>query len=239
MKTVLFTFALAVASLAAAAQSQPVVLASASRPAAAGPAAAPDAFTALMTAIIAEQNAANTAADVQANLAKLERAVAAAPAAWEPRYYQARAYLKMGFGGKDGDARDKFFDQAEAALNAAKILAGADQAELLIMQAYVLQGRIMVSPMTRGVVYTGRVQEALGQAKALAPNNPRVYLLLANDLFYRPAFFGGGAEKARPLYERAKALFGTFRPATALSPTWGEKNADSALAQMNAPTAGK
>ena len=239
MKTVLLTVAFAAASLAAAAQSQPVALASASRPAAAAPAAAPDAFTALMAATIAEQSAANTAADVQATLAKLERAVAAAPAAWEPRYYQARAYLKMGFGGKDGDARDKFFDQAEAALNAAKILAGADQAELLIMQAYVLQGRIMVSPMTRGVVYTGRVQEALGQAKALAPNNPRVYLLLANDLFYRPAFFGGGAEKARPLYERAKALFGTFRPATVLSPTWGEKNADAALAQMNAPTAGK
>ena len=97
----------------------------------------------------------------------------------------------------------------------------------------------MVSPMTRGAVYTGRVQEALGQAKALAPNNPRVYLLLANDLFYRPAFFGGGAERARPLYERAKVLFGTFRPATTLSPTWGEKNADSALARMNAATAGK
>ena len=239
MKTVLFTFAFAAVSLAAAAQSQPVVLASASRPAAAGPAAAPDAFTALMAATIAEQNAAKTPADVQANLAKLERAVAAVPAAWEPRYYQARACLKLGFAGKDGDAQDKLFDQAEAALNAAKKLAGADQAELFIMQAYVLQGRIMVSPMTRGVVYTGRVQEALGQAKALAPNNPRVYLLLANDLFYRPAFFGGGAEKARPLYERAKALFGTFQPATVLSPTWGEKNADSALAQMNAPTAGK
>ena len=235
MKTTVLTLALAAASFAATAQTQPVVLASASRPAT----AAPDAFTALMTATIAEQNAAQTPADVRANLAKLERAVAAAPAAWEPRYYQARAYLKMGFGGKADDARDKSFDQAEAALNAAKILAGADQAELLIMQAYVLQGRIMVSPMTRGVVYTGRVQEALGQAKALAPNNPRVYLLLANDLFYRPAFFGGGAEKARPLYERAKALFGTFRPATALSPTWGEKNADSVLAQMNAPTAGK
>ena len=239
MKTIVLTLAFAAASFAASAQAQPVVLASASRPAAAGPAAAPAAFTALMAATIAEQNAAKTPADVRANLAKLERAVAAAPAAWEPRYYQARACLKLGFAGKDGDAQDKLFDQAEAALNAAKKLVGADQAELLIMQAYVLQGRIMVSPMTRGMVYTGRVQEALGQAKTLAPNNPRVYLLLANDLFYRPAFFGGGAEKARPLYEQAKALFGTFRPATALSPTWGEKHTDSALAQMNAPTAGK
>ena len=239
MKKHLFLLALAAASFSAAAQSQPVASAAPVASSGAAAPAASNAYTAMMTATIAEQNAAKTPADVQANLAKMERAVAAAPAAWEPRYYQARAYLKLGFAGKDGDAQDKLFDQAEAALNAAKKLAGADQAELLIMQAYVLQGRIMVSPMTRGAVYTGRVQEALGQAKALAPNNPRVYLLLANDLFYRPAFFGGGAEKARPLYERAKALFGTFRPATALSPTWGEKNADSALARMNAPTAGK
>ena len=234
MKTTALTLALAAASFAATAQSQPVVLASASRPAAAGPAAAPDAFTALMTATIAEQNAAQTPADVRANLAKLERAVAAAPAAWEPRYYQARAYLKMGFGSKDDDARDKSFDQAEAALNAATKLVGADQAELLIMQAYVNQGRIMVSPMTRGVVYTGRVQEALGQAKALAPDNPRVYLLLGNDLFYRPSMFGGGAEKAQPLYARAKALFATFKPATALSPAWGEKMNDAMLAKTSA-----
>ena len=240
MRTLLTILVLAAAALTAAAQNQPVTLASASASVApAATAAAPDAYTSALLAAIAAQNAAKTPAEVQAGLSVLERIAAAAPAAWEPRYYQVRAYIKLGFAGKDGDARDKSFDQAEAALNAAKKLAGADQAELLIMQAYVLQGRIMVSPMTRGVVYTGRVQEALGQAKALAPNNPRVYLLLANDLFYRPAFFGGGAEKARPLYERAKALFGTFRPATVLSPTWGEKNTDSALAQMNAPTAGK
>ena len=188
-----------------------------------------------MTAIIAEQNAANTAADVQANLAKLERAVAAVPAAWEPRYYQARAYLKLGFADKDGDAQDKLFDQAEAALNAATKLVGADQAELLIMQAYVNQGRIMVSPMTRGVVYTGRVQEALGQAKALAPNNPRVYLVLANDLFYRPAFFGGGAEKARPLYEQAQAKFAAFVPAGPLAPNWGQLQLQGRLKQYETP----
>ena len=233
MKTLVLTLAFAAAALAGRAQSQPAAAA------AAASAAPADAYTAMIMAVVAEQNAAKTPADVQANLAKLERAIAAAPAAWEPRYYQARAYLKLGFAGKDDDAKDKFFDQAEAALNAAKKLAGADQAELFIMQAYVLQGRTMVSPMTRGVMYTGRVQEALGQAKALAPSNPRVYLLLANDLFYRPAFFGGGAEKARPLYVQAKALFGTYKPTTALSPTWGEKNADAALAQMSAPTAGK
>ncbi|GAA4009306.1 hypothetical protein GCM10022408_21730 [Hymenobacter fastidiosus] len=235
MKTTLLTLALAAASFSAAAQSK--------TPAPAAPVAsvapAPNAYTAMMTATIAEQNAAATPADVQATLAKLERAAAAVPTAWEPRYYQARAYLKLGFAGKDGDQQDKLFDQAQAALDQAKKLPGADQAELLILQAYVYQGRIMVSPMSRGMVYTGRVSEALGGAKALAPTNPRVYLLLANDLYFRPAIFGGGADKAKPLYEKAKALFATFRSANALSPTWGEKNADAMLAQMNAATARK
>jgi len=236
MKTLL-TLVLAAASLAAAAQSQPVALAAVSAPVlpAAASAAAPDAFTALLAATVAEQTAATTPAAVQANLAKLERAAAAAPTAWEPRYYQARGYLKLGFAGQDDDEKDRLFDRAQAALDVAKKLPGADQAEVLVLQAYLYQGRIMVSPMTRGVVYTGRVQEALGQAKALAPTNPRVYLLLANDLYYRPAMFGGGPAKAKPLYEQAKGLFATFRPATALTPTWGEKNVDASLAQINAP----
>ncbi|GAB2693244.1 hypothetical protein GCM10011495_17710 [Hymenobacter frigidus] len=233
MKTTLPTLALAAASLVAAAQAKTTALASAS---VAAPAAstAPSAYLIVMTATVAAQSAAATPADVQANLAQLERVAAAAPSAWEPRYYQARGYLKLGFAGKDGDQQDQLFDQAQTALDQAKKLPGADQAEVLILQAYIYQGRIMVSPMTRGMVYAGRVADALGQAKALAPGNPRVYLLLGNDLFYRPAMFGGGAEKAQPLYAKAKALFATFRPATALSPAWGEKMNDAMLAKTSA-----
>ena len=233
MKTTLLTLALAAASLVAAAQAKTTALASAS---VAAPAAstAPSAYLTVMTATVAAQSAAGTPADVQANLAQLERVAAAAPNAWEPRYYQARGYLKLGFAGKDGDQQDQLFDQAQTALDQAKKLPGADQAEVLILQAYIYQGRIMVSPMTRGMVYAGRVAEALGQAKALAPDNPRVYLLLGNDLFYRPSMFGGGADKAQPHYARAKALFATFRPATALSPAWGEKMNDAMLAKTSA-----
>ncbi len=216
MKNALLTFALAAAGFAAAAQT----------PAAPAPAA----YTAAMLGIVAAQNAAATPAAVQATLPPLERVAAAAPTAWEARYYQARAFIKLGFAGKDGDAQDKLFDQAQAAIDQALKLKGADRAELLVLQAYALQGHIMVSPMLRGALYAGRVQAALNEARALSPNNPRVYLVLANDLYYRPEVFGGGADKARPLYEKAKALFATFRPATALSPTWGEANADAMLA---------
>ena len=234
MKTALLTLALAAVSFAAAAQPQP---AAATAPAANAAPAPASAFDTMMAATIAEQTAATSPAAFQANLAKLERAAAAAPTAWEPRYYQARGYLKLGFAGQNDDQNDQLLDQAQTALDAARKLPGADPAEVLILQAYIYQGRIMVSPMTRGMVYTGRVAEALGQAKNLSPNNPRLYLLLGNDAFYRPAMFGGGPDKAQPLYEKAKALFATFRPANALSPTWGEKMTDAMLAKSIADLA--
>ncbi|MBD2720569.1 hypothetical protein [Hymenobacter armeniacus] len=224
MKTALLTLALAAASLAAVAQTQPAPAATA---------APADAYTAMLGATIAEQNAITQKADLPANLAKLERAASARPTDWLPRYYQARGYLKMAFGGSDSDQADKLLDQADAALAQAKKLPGADQAEVLVLQAYIYQGRIQAAPMTRGALYTGRVHEALDQALKLSPDNPRAYLVLANDLYYRPAMFGGGAEKAKPLYEKAKALFAAFKPATALSPNWGEATATATLARIN------
>ena len=233
MKTALLTLALAAASLAATAQSQPVALATAARPAAATPAAAPDAYTSMMVATIAEQEAAKTPADRQAVLAKLERAAAAAPTAWEPRYYQARGLMQLGFMADGSEAQDKLFDQAQTALDQARKQPQADAAELNVLQAYIYQGRIMVAPMTRGMVYGGRVAEALGAAKALAPDNPRVYLLLGNNFFHTPEMFGGGADKAKPMYEKAKALFATFKPANALSPNWGARTNEAMLAKVS------
>ncbi len=224
MKITVLTFALALAtaSFAAVAQAQP--------------AAPADAYTAMLAATIAEQNAAGPAAQ-PATLAKLERAISARPTDWLPRYYQARGYLKVGFAAPDEDQKDLAFDRAQAALDQARKLPGANQAEVLVLQAYIYQGRIMVSPMTRGTVYASRTGEALALAQKLEPQNPRVYLVMANDLYFRPAIFGGGADKAKPLYEQAKALFATYKPATPLSPNWGEANATARLAEIAGETA--
>jgi len=233
MKTILLNLALAAASFVATAQPKTGSLGSAATPIAS---AIPDAYTAMMTATINEQNAAGPAGQ-SAIIAKLERAASARPADWLPRYYQARGYIKIGFSASDDDLKDQAFDQAQAALDQAKKLSEANQAEVLVLQAYIYQGRIMVSPMTRGMAYAGRVGEALEQAKNLEPRNPRVYLVMANDLYYRPAMFGGGVEKAKPLYEKAKALFATYKPATTLSPNWGESNAAARLTEINAEMA--
>ena len=218
MKTTLFTLALAVASLSAVAQAPQA--ASAASAASAAPAGS---YTALLAAAIEELMKTTDPAQLRQSIAKLERAAAVAPQDWLPRYYQAHGYVRLGFATQGADEQDQLFDQAQAALDQARRLPGADLSEVHVVQAYLLQGRIMVAPMTRAISLTGKVQEALDAAEKLNPANPRIYLVRGNDLKFRPKVFGGGDAAARPFYDKAQAAFAAFKPATPTSPTWGAR----------------
>ena len=104
------------------------------------------------------------------------------------------------------------------------------------MQAYLHQGRIMVAPMTRALKYTALVEESLGQAEKANPQNPRIYLVRGNDFNFRPKMFGGGPEAAKPHYEKAKACFDTFKPASSIAPDWGKGQLAGILKQYETAT---
>ncbi|NVO33366.1 hypothetical protein [Hymenobacter lapidiphilus] len=225
MKKPLLTLAFVAASLASFAQ-QPATAAAA--PAAAVPAT--DAYTTMMTAAVAELMNTGDPAVLRTSAAKMERAAAVKPHDWLPRYYQAYALLIHTFQSKeDGDAKDKTLDQAEAALAQARKLAGADESELLVLQAYIHQARLSISPMLRSMKYSGMVNGAVEKAIQLNPANPRAYLVQANNLYFTPAMFGGGAEVAKPIFLKAKAHYATFKPASRLSPSWGERQVNGRL----------
>lgn len=217
MKKSLLTLALAAGSLAALAQTTP---AAAPAPAAASP--TPAGYAELLGATITQVMSTGDPAELQALAAKLERAATVAPTDWLPRYYQAYALIINVFQSKEnGDAKDKTLDQAEAALAQARQLKG-DESELLVLQAYAYQARLGISPMLRAQQYSSMVDEAVAQAEGLNPANPRAYLVGANNVYYTPKMFGGGAEAAKPLYEEAKAKFAAFQPAGPLAPSWGQ-----------------
>lgn len=239
MKKPLFTLALAALSLVAAAQNAPAAPA-------ATPATVPAAgsYAELLGATITQIMNTGDAAELQALAAKLERAATVAPADWLPRYYQAYALVISAFTSKeDGDAKDALLDRAEAALAQARQLKG-DESELLTLQAYAYQARLGISPMLRSMKYSRMVTEAVAQAKKANPANPRPYLVDANNVYYTPSMFGGGAEAAKPLYEEAKAKYAAFRPAGPLAPSWGQnqvlgrlKKYEVAATPAAAPTA--
>ncbi len=234
MKTLVLTLALAAAALTASAQTQPAAAPAAKATTAAAPAAA-DAYTTMMSATITELMSTGDPVALKAVAAKLERAATVAPADWLPRYYQAYALVISVFQSKeDGDAKDKTLDQAEAALAQARQLHG-DASELLTLQAYAYQARLGVSPMARAQQYSEMVGEAVAQAQALNPANPRSYLVEANQVMHTPKMFGGGPEAAKPLYEQAQAKFAAFVPAGPLMPNWGQRQLQGHLKQYETP----
>lgn len=209
MKKTLLLLVLAAASFSAAAQTNKAAVPTQTAPAG---------YQAMMAATIQELLQTTDPAALKASAAKLERAATVAPTDWLPRYYQAYA---LTISARQGTETDQLLDQAEAALAQARKLDG-DKSELLALQALIEQGRIRVDFMGRGQEYSGRSTEAAMQAKALNPANPRPYLILANNVYYTPAAYGGGPVAARPFFEQAKAKFDAFRPASALAPDWGK-----------------
>ncbi|UOQ71806.1 hypothetical protein [Hymenobacter cellulosilyticus] len=224
MNPPLLILALVAASFSAAAQ-QPALKAAAATTATAAPAG----YTDMMAATITELNSTGDPAQLQQIVSKFERAAAAMPTDWLPQYYQAYGRMLISFQGKDKEeVKDKYLDQAEASLAQARKL-GGEESELLVLQAYIHQARLGISPMARSMKYSGLVREALEQAKKANPANPRIYLVEGNNLYFTPKMFGGGPDVAKPVFEQALARYAAFKPATPLMPTWGERQVQSRL----------
>lgn len=191
----------------------------------------------LMSKTIAALMQASDAATVASQAAPLQRAAALAPTDWLPRYYQAYALIEQArLSKQSGAAKDQLLDQADALLAQAKQLKG-DESELVALQALGYQMRLTIDPMQRGQEYSELVMQAVDLAKTLNPANPRPYLLEANQLYYTPEEYGGGANRARPLYEAAKAKFAAFRPTSALAPNWGADFLQQQLMRYNSAAA--
>ena len=71
---------------------------------------------------------------------------------------------------------------------------------------------------------------ALKKGMEADPNNPRLYYLQGMSLFNTPTEYGGGKDKARPVFEKALALYKAAQPKP-LYPKWGRQQSEGMLAQ--------
>ena len=72
--------------------------------------------------------------------------------------------------------------------------------------------QMMVDPQSRWMSYGKEAGDALTKGMQLDPNNPRVYYLQGMSLFNTPEQFGGGKDKAKPLFEKAVELYKAAKP---------------------------
>ena len=159
---------------------------------------------------------------------QFQRVAAVEKKEWLPRYYASYCYvISTVLDEMTADEKNEKLDMAQQEMDVLKEQA-SNESEVYALQAFIYQLRI--TDMTKGMKYSGLANEALAVAEKLNPENPRVYYLRGTNKYYTPKIFGGGAEKAKPFFEKAAEKFKIFQPQNSLSPIWGKEQNEQMLA---------
>lgn len=204
-------------------------------------------FSILMTAFSATVFSANYEETMKVNIQKLnteftisgltslanqfERIANAETGKWHPGYYAAYCYVwATAVGEIPAEDKHKLLDLAQVQMDILQ-KSFKKESEIFALQAFLYQMRI--TDMSKGFKYSSLASEALEEAEKINPNNPRIYYLRGNNTFHTPKAFGGGKEKAKPMFEKAAALFESQKPANAIEPAWGSEHNKQMLAECD------
>ena len=186
-----------------------------------------DKYVATMKKNLALFDSVKTTVEYQGLAGTFERIGDAEKTQWLPYYYAGLALATAGW-------QDAKLDKD---VNAEKVKALCDKADAIEKTSEICEIRnmaatqqMMIDPQSRWATYGKEAGEALQKGMQINPNNPRLYYLQGMSVFNTPEAFGGGKAKAKPVFEKAVALFKTEQPAP-LHPRWGQKQAEEMLAQ--------
>lgn len=170
--------------------------------------------------------------------AAFERIADAEKSQWQPYYYAAYSQVQSGYFLTQGSINgglaktlDPIADKAEQLIAKAEELS-KDNSEIFIVKKMIASLRMMADPMTRYMQYGPVAAAALETAKKLNPENPRVYLLEAQDKYFTPEQYGGSKTEAKKLFEKALEKYAAFKPVNELDPTWGKPSAQYFVSQI-------
>ena len=189
----------------------------------------PDKFVKAMEAKISAIDSTHTAEGFTDLANAFERIADAEKNQWLAYYYAAYCNASAGtIAGAGGDIMtaksdktDPYADKADKQIKKAEELM-KNNSEIFIVKKMIATLRMIGDPMNRYMTYGPEAQAMLDEAKKLNPDNPRSYLLEAQDKYYTPEQFGGSKEEAKVLFEKAQKLYETFKPETTIHPNWGK-----------------
>jgi hypothetical protein len=171
--------------------------------------------------------------------AAFERIADAEKTQWLPYYYSALSLANAGnliyVNNQSNPAElknlDALADKADQMIAKAEALS-QNNSEIYAVKKMVTSMRMMVDPMNRFMQYGPKATEALETAKKINPENPRIYLLEAQDKFFTPEQYGGSKTEAKKLFEEALKKYDSYKPATDIDPNWGKNTAQYFLNQL-------
>jgi len=186
-----------------------------------------DKYSQMMQKNITLLDSAKTTDELQSLAGTFERIGDAEKTQWLPYYYAALAQTWVGW---NPATKDKDANSQKINAYLAKAEALEKNAELYAVENMSATQQMLVDPQTRWQTNGKDAATALQKGMAADPNNPRLYYLQGMSLFGTPPQFGGGKDKAKPLFEKSIALYKAAQPKP-LYPTWGRQQAEQMLAQ--------
>jgi hypothetical protein len=159
-------------------------------------------------------------------VAQLERIASVEKTNWLPNYYIALINITQAFGEQDKTKMLALIEAAQKAQDVCNDLA-MDHPEVLVMQSMIHTASIVYDPMTNGQKLSGDVLYILNKAYKIAPENPRVVFQKASFEIGMAQYFGQDTKPMCAQIEKAIELFATFKPETALHPSWGLERAQA------------
>ena len=150
---------------------------------------------------------------------------------WLPFYYAGLCNVLVAFEKNKTDI-DLYCDKAETFLKKADSL-NKNNSEIFVLKSMIAAARILVNEKTRALKYGGQSARYANEAIKLNPNNPRAYLLKAQNILHTPAALGGGTKKAKPVLETALEKEKIFKPETSIHPDWAKAEIEKELNKIN------
>ena len=184
-------------------------------------------YSAVMQKNIALLDSAKSVEDLQRVAGSFERIGDTEKTQWLPYYYAALAQANVGW---NPEVKDKDQNAEKISAYLAKAESISNNAELCCIRNMSATQQMLVDPQTRWQTNGMEASAALKKGMELDPQNPRLYYLQGMSLFNTPTQFGGGKDKAKPVFEKAVALFKAEQPKP-LYPHWGQNAAEAMLAK--------
>jgi hypothetical protein len=186
-----------------------------------------DKYVAAMEKTLHLFDSAKTTADLLSVANTFERIGEAEKTQWLPYYY---AGLALSTAGWNDPKMDKDANSTRINTLCDKAEALDKNSEIYVLRNMSATQQMMVDPQTRWQTYGMQAGKDLEIATQLNPDNPRIYYLKGESIMNTPAAFGGGKDKAKPMFEKAIALYKVDKPKP-LWPNWGRERAEEELAK--------
>ena len=152
---------------------------------------------------------------------------------WQPYYYAAFSIIKKGRTLMQQNQLSQLDDVAKEAQNYSYEAEAVPptNAEIFLLKKMNHGLKMMVNPMERWQTEGQAAQVALNEAKKLNPENPRISILEAEDLYFTPEQFGGNKQKGIELFKKALEQFKTYKVKSSVDPNWGQGEANYFISQ--------